>query len=147
MGIETAIIAAAAVSAASSVMDGAAEHAASKRQAAAVREQARAEKLQRARDLADLERQRGASDAALRAMLAATGQSGTASATALAEANSGAFGRSKARLLQDYEIRGGVLQARKAEYNTQATSALVKGFTNAAGSGAAGYVNSLLAGR
>lgn len=144
MGIETALIAAAGVAAAGSLMDAGAESAASKRQAAAVKEQIKAEKVQKARDLADLERQRGASDAALRAMMAATGMTGTASATSLAEANSGAFGRSKARVLQDYEIRGGVLQARKNELNTQANAAWVKGVTNAAAAGAGGYTNTLL---
>ena len=91
-----------------------------------------------------LERQRGASNASLRAVMAATGQMGTASSDALISSDAAAFGQSKARLLQDYDIQGGVLKARENEYDIQATGAWIKGVTGAMGAGAQGGVNTSL---
>ena len=144
MGVETALIAAAGVAAAGSMINAGQESAAAKRQGAMVEQQSRALQIQKARDLADLERQRGASNASLRAVMAATGQMGTASSDALISSDAAAFGQSKARLLQDYDIQGGVLKARENEYDIQATGAWIKGVTGAMGAGALGGVNTSL---
>lgn len=146
MGVETALIAAAAVSTAGTVVDGLGDYSAAKRQQKLAHEQSKALKLQRARDLADLEKQRGASAASLRAVMAATGQLNTASTDALVSTDAANFGVSKSRLLQDYEIEGGFMRAREDEFGRQATGSLVKTGLGVAGAAARGYASVLSVG-
>lgn len=139
MGVAEAAIAVAAISAVAAASEAGASYAQSVRQEKMAKNQEKAAKIQQGRDIADLERRRMASASSLKAALAASGQLNTASSDVLRSTDASVFGVEKARLLQDYSIQGGVLQARTKEYGTQSTGALMKGTFDVAGAGARGY--------
>ena len=93
---------------------------------------------QKRRDMRDIRREGAAAIGSRRAYLAAVGAEGTASEVPLTEAPAREFSRTEARVSSDYEVRKGVLQARRENYNAAAYGSLFSGLTAGAVRGKTG---------